>query len=82
MNRPHSDDLLGVLARELSVSVGDLTAEQRLREDLGLDSIIALNLIFSFERDFGVTISESDIVNLNTVADLTALLSRLTQRSE
>jgi acyl carrier protein len=66
-----------ILARELNLDVGKLSSHQRLREDLGMDSIIALNLIFAAERDLNLTIREEDIVRLITVADLEKLLGRL-----
>jgi acyl carrier protein len=66
-----------LLARELNLDVGQLFSHQRLREDLGMDSIIALNLIFAAERDLNLTIREEDIVRLTTVADLEDLLGKL-----
>ena len=66
-----------ILARELNLDVDKLSSHQRLREDLGMDSIIALNLIFAAERDLNLTIREEDVVRLITVADLEGLLDRL-----
>jgi len=76
-----ADDLVtqarGILARELNVDVGRILPSHRLREDLGMDSIIALNLIFAAERELQLTIHEDDVVRLVTVADLEALIHRL-----
>jgi acyl carrier protein len=66
-----------ILARELNLDMENLSPRQRLREDLGMDSIIALNLIFAAERELSVTISEEDVVRLVTVGDLERLISRL-----
>jgi len=66
-----------ILARELNLDVDKLSSHQRLREDLGMDSIIALNLIFAAERDLNLTIREEEIVRLITVADLEKLLGKL-----
>ena len=66
-----------ILARELNLETASLSPRQRLREDLGMDSIIALNLIFAAERELSVTISEEDVVRLVTVADLERLIRRL-----
>ena len=66
-----------ILARELNLDVDKLSSHQRLREDLGMDSIIALNLIFAAERELDVTIKEEEIVRVVTVADLEDLLDKL-----
>ncbi len=67
-----------ILARELNLDAGTLAPERRLREDLGMDSIIALNLIFAAERELNITITEEAVVSLVTVGDLESLVDRLT----
>jgi acyl carrier protein len=66
-----------ILARELNVDPIRLTPTTRLREDLGMDSIIALNVIFAAERELEITILEGDVVSLQTVRDLEVLIDRL-----
>ena len=70
-----------ILARELNLDSKHLSPTQRLREDLGMDSIIALNLIFAAERELNLTISEEDVVRLVTVEDLELLVRRLAKSS-
>lgn len=65
---------LEIVANELNVAESALTPDKRLREDLGMDSIIALNLIFAAEKELGITVREEDIVRLVTVGDLQNLL--------
>jgi acyl carrier protein len=64
-----------ILARELNLGEDTLQPNSRLREDLGMDSILALNLIFAAERELGIRIREEDIVELRTVRDLERLIS-------
>jgi len=66
-----------ILARELNVDPTLLTPATKLREDLGMDSVIALNLIFAAERELEITIPEADLVALRTVHDLEVLIDRL-----
>ena len=61
------------------MTVEELRPERLLREDLGLDSIIALNLLFAFERELGLTIKEDDIVTLRTVSDLQVMFDHLSK---
>ena len=66
-----------ILSRELNVDLSALLPSQRLREDLGMDSIIALNLIFAAEKELDIVIKEEDVVALVTVQDLERLFDRL-----
>jgi acyl carrier protein len=68
-----------ILARELNLDLNRLASTHRLREDLGMDSIIALNLIFAAERELNLVLSEEDVVRLVTVDDLEQLIRRLSQ---
>lgn len=77
MTRDSTQRMREILARELNVDAGALLPQKRLREDLGMDSIIALNLIFAAERELEITIDEKDVVDLVTVHDLEFLISRL-----
>ena len=72
-------NVLSLLARELNIAVADLRPDKLLKEDLGLDSIIALNLIFAVERELGFTIKEDDIVTLRTVSDLQKMFDHLSK---
>jgi acyl carrier protein len=67
-----------ILARELNLEIENLSSHLRLREDLGMDSIVALNLIFAAEREMEIVIKEEDVVRLVTVADLEQLIRKLT----
>jgi acyl carrier protein len=78
-----SDDVVeharAILARELNLDLNRLAPSHLLREDLGMDSIIALNLIFAAERELNLILSEEDVVRLVTVGDLEQLIRRLSQ---
>jgi len=66
-----------ILARELNLDLNHLASTHRLREDLGMDSIIALNLMFAAERELNLVLTEEDVVRLVTVGDLEQLIYRL-----
>jgi acyl carrier protein len=57
-----------------------LVPEARLVEDLGLDSLDAVELAISVERKFDIEVPEEELTKLKTVADMVALVeSRLKQ---
>jgi acyl carrier protein len=54
--------------------------EARLAEDLGLDSLDAVELAISVERKFDIEVPEEELTKLKTVADMVALVeSRVKQ---
>ena len=64
------DQLITLIADELSVPKEQVIMEANLQDDLGADSLDAIQLIMSIENEFDITIPETEIDNLKTVADL------------
>ena len=64
------DQLFTLIADELSVDKEQVTLEANLQDDLGADSLDAIQLIMSIENEFDITIPESEIDSLKTVADI------------
>ena len=62
------------LARELRRDPASITPDQALREDLGLNSLDAIELMFKVEEEFDIEIPDADLQGLRTVGDLTAYL--------
>jgi acyl carrier protein len=75
------EHLAAVVSRELNVELSAFSSDVLLREDLGMDSIIALNLMFALERELAIRIREEDIVRIRTVGDLNNLLFALSRQS-
>ena len=59
-----------MIVEELSVEAEKVTLESRLSEDLGADSIDAVELIMNIEDEFDIQVSDEDAQNLKTVGDL------------
>lgn len=55
-----------------------ITAETRLKEDLGFDSLKLISLILEIERQFGITLRDEDLVleRFQTVRSCQALIDR------
>ena len=63
------EQLIKIISEELSVDEAQITLESNLQDDLGADSLDAIQLIMSIENEFDITIPETEIDNLKTVAD-------------
>lgn len=56
-----------LIASELDVIESKITLETKLAEDLGADSLDAVELIMALEDEFGIAVSDDDAQNLNSV---------------
>ena len=59
-----------VVAEEFEAEPEVLVAESRLREEIGLDSLDAVDLVISLELAFGFRIPEEEIKGIRTLGDI------------
>lgn len=73
-----------ILTDELQISDRSLKATDRLKGDLGADSIDALDITLRLEREFTIIISERQLYALTdcTVSDLCDLVQQLRSEAE
>jgi acyl carrier protein len=69
-----AEKVRSALARELKRDAATITPEQTLREDLGLNSLDAIELMFKVEEEFDLEIPDADLQRLQTVGDLVSYL--------
>ncbi len=59
-----------LIAETLNCDLEKVTMEASLADDLGADSLAAVELSMALEEEFDVTIADEDLPNLKTVGDL------------
>ena len=59
-----------IIVDTLSCDENAVVLQSRLSDDLGADSLDAVELNMAFEDKFGVSIADEDLVNLKTVGDI------------
>lgn len=59
-----------MIVEELNVPAEKVTLASRLAEDLGADSIDAVELIMNIEDEFKIQVSDEQAQNIKTVGDL------------
>lgn len=67
---------IAAVAREHLAFSGPLALDQRLIEDLGLDSIRLLTLAVEVENHFQICLDPEDDAAIETVGDLVAVVGR------
>ena len=70
MNSEIERAIAAIIAEELGVDPARVTPEARLREDLGADSINAVQIAWEIEERFSIEIPETDLQNARTVAQI------------
>jgi acyl carrier protein len=65
-----------LIAKELNVKEEDITLDSRLAEDLGADSLDAVELIMAVEEEFDVQVSDEAAQNIRRVRDIVEYLEK------
>lgn len=64
------DQIQTSLAKRLRLDVSQIQPQHSLKQDLGLDSADAIELIFALEEMFNIEVSDQDFRKLTTVSDV------------
>ncbi len=63
-----------VISESIGLDSNKIASDSRLREDLGLDSFAAIELIYGAEDKFGINITDEEAMKLVTINDLVELI--------
>ena len=74
MNPPF-EQLARILTKWSTVSADAVTPDADLDDDLDIDSLARLELTLALKKEFGIAVSEDDVFEARTVADLLAVLN-------
>ena len=61
-----------ILADKLDISFEKIQPSSLLRDDLGMDSLGAIEIIYEMEDAFSIKVEEVDMQNIKTVSDISA----------
>lgn len=70
------DELRELIADVLEVDTESITDEVDFIRDLGVDSLLAMELAVTLERRYQVKIESHEIADVRTMPDISALLAR------
>ncbi len=77
-----SQQLLVLTAEQLSVPPAQLVADASLGDDLGLDSLAAIEWGMSIEDTFGISLPEDTMEHVKTYGDVEELVQRLAAKAQ
>ena len=64
-----------IIVDKLGVDENEVTPEASFTNDLGADSLDTVELIMEFEKEFNITIEDSDAEKIQTVGDVVSYLT-------
>lgn len=68
-----------IIVNKLGVEESQITNEASFTNDLGADSLDTVELIMEFEKEFNLTIEDSDAEKIQTVGDAISFLESRAQ---
>lgn len=66
--------VVDIIVNKLGVEESQVTDEASFTKDLGADSLDTVELIMEFEKEFNLTIDESDAEKIQTVGSVVSYL--------
>jgi acyl carrier protein len=74
-SREIEQEVAGIIAEEMRLDPGRVRPDSRLAEDLGAGSLHLIELAFSLEEKYGVSLPEGTEETVKTVSDVARLVS-------
>jgi acyl carrier protein len=59
-----------ILAEQLGVEAGEVTADANILDDLGADSLDVVELVMSLEEAFDIEVPDEEVEGMRTVGDV------------
>lgn len=72
------DRIKELIEEEMNIPADTVSQESKIAEDLGADSIDAIELIMGIEEEFDIEISDDEAMSIKTVGDLVKVIEKLT----
>lgn len=70
------EKIITLLSDRLGVNTDEIKPETDITRELGADSIDIVEIIVDIEREFGISVSDSDCEGVSTVGELVACVEK------
>ena len=64
------EKVISLIADKLGKKASQITLESKLVEDLGADSLDIVELIITFEDEFGISLPDEEVAKMKTIDDV------------
>mgnify|MGYP001813394276 CR=1 FL=1 len=66
-----------IIVEQLGVNADQVKAEAKMIEDLGADSLDAVELVMAIEEEFGIEVPDEEAEKLVSVGDITSYVEKV-----
>ena len=70
------EKITAILAEQLDADAESMTADTKITDDLGADSLDLVDLLMSIEDEFGVEIPDEEVENITTIGDVVDYIAK------
>ncbi len=64
------ENIIGIICNYVDADPDAITAESALRKDIGMSSLDMINLAVEVVDQYGISLPNSEVININTVGEL------------
>lgn len=68
------DEIKEILAEQLDIAIDDIELTSSLTDDLGADSLDAIDIVMSVEDQYSIEVPDEAIEKMKTVEDIVAFI--------
>ena len=68
------DEVREILAEQLDVDKDSIEMDSKLAEDLGADSLDAIDIVMTIEDQYAIEVPDENIENMKTVEDIVSFI--------
>ena len=80
-NEPMFEEIKAIIKTNLNIDEQKITPEARLKEDLAIDSIDAVEIVLAFEEKHNIRVDETKLREIKTIGDLVDYFTELKTQS-
>lgn len=74
------EEIIGIVSRITRVSQSGISNDVLIRDELGIDSLMAIEIIANIEKHYDVTIDESLLNDVETVGEFIQLIENVVRK--
>jgi acyl carrier protein len=86
MNANHTDaivaEIKSIVSKISRIDESEFEEKVLIREELGIDSLMGMEIIANCEKAFGIRIDESRFASIETVGDFLGMIKQLYERKQ
>lgn len=68
------EKVVEIISKGLNIKAEDITMQSNLQDDLGADSLDAVDLVMTIEDELGITVPDDRAQDFRTVKDIVSFL--------